>query len=180
MVEDLATSQARAAARLARAPAGPRRKRADAGRLRFAAQVVAELGRLAFAEDLAPDAALEQLRVFCRKHRQRCPSRASVYQMLRKLPLPSLRMARLPASVTAALYNLEGVDEVPADQVAFCCFNFGDTAAMSFASGLPVIALTRALAMRGWRPKSRSVAEAVLRVRRSDARRRAGDPRGAE
>lgn len=175
MIEDLAASQRRALARLGPAPV-KRKPRSDRGRSRFPAEVVDEVARLATVEGLPPGAVWDRVRDFCTRRGHAAPSRASVYQLLRMSPLGSFDRERLPSHVVAALYNLDGVSRIPAEQVAFYCFNYGDHAAMSYASALPTSVLVRALALRGWRPMSRAVAEAVLRVRRSDARRRAGDP----
>lgn len=82
-----------------------------------------------------------------------------------KLPLPTRRVGDLPASVQAALYNLTATSDVPEHQIAFHCFNHGDLRAMSYAAGLPWLAIWRALRLRGWRRKSRGPAEAVARVR---------------
>jgi hypothetical protein len=82
------------------------------------------------------------------------------------LPGPLLRVRDLPASVRRALYNLAPESEVPGHQVAFYCFNYGDLAAISFAAGLPWLALHQARRMRGYRMKSRGLVEAVARARR--------------
>ncbi|MBI4880836.1 MAG: hypothetical protein HY812_14445 [Planctomycetes bacterium] len=74
-------------------------------------------------------------------------------------------MADLPPSVVASLYNLGPQGDVPAHQVAFYCFNYGDLAAVSFASGLPWLALYQALRLPGHRNKSRALLEAVTCVR---------------
>ena len=65
----------------------------------------------------------------------------------------------------SALYNLAPESEVPAHQVAFYCFNYGDLAAASFAAGLPWLALYQAARLPGWRARSRGLLEATLRVR---------------
>jgi hypothetical protein len=93
------------------------------------------------------------------------PSRASVYKWLATLPTPRFRVADLPPSVRDALYNLTDDSEVPAHQLAFSCFNYGDLAAVSFAAGLPWLALYQAARLPGYRPRSRGLLEAVLRAR---------------
>jgi hypothetical protein len=82
------------------------------------------------------------------------------------LPVPTYRVGDLPAPVQDALYNLEPDSEVPAHQLAFYCVNYGDLEAVSFAAGLPWLAIYQALRMRGYRPKSRGLIEAVARARR--------------
>ncbi len=101
----------------------------------------------------------------CRHAGLKPPSRATVYRLLTTLPTPVYRVADLPEAVRHALYNLGPESEVPAHQVAFYCFNYGDVAAMSFASGLPWLALYQAARMRGHRDRSRGLLEAVARAR---------------
>lgn len=74
-------------------------------------------------------------------------------------------MADLPPAVRDALYNLTADSEVPGHQVAFYCFNYGDSAAVSFAAGLPWLALYQAGRLPGFRPRSRGLFEAVMRAR---------------
>ena len=50
---------------------------------------------------------------------------------------------------------------------AFYAFNYGNTATMSFAAGLPVVHLERAARLRGWRPKSLSLLRCVLMARKA-------------
>lgn len=57
--------------------------------------------------------------------------------MLLSLPTRVYRVAGLPPAARHALYNLGDDSHVPAHQLAFYCFNYGDSAAMSFAAGLP-------------------------------------------
>jgi hypothetical protein len=49
--------------------------------------------------------------------------------------------------------------------VVFYCFNTGDLAAMSFAAGLPWLALYQALRMPGHRPMCHALLEAAARAR---------------
>jgi len=93
------------------------------------------------------------------------PSRASVYKLLATLPTPTYRLRSLPAAVQDALYNLVPASVVPGHQLVFYCFNYGDLAAMSFAAGLPWLALYQALLLPGYRARSRGLLEAVARVR---------------
>jgi hypothetical protein len=106
------------------------------------------------------------LKTFCHHKSLPCPSRASVYKLLDRIDGHSYRMSELPPAVRAALYNLGPDAIVPGHQVAFYCFNYGDLSAVSFASGMPWLDLRQAARLRGWRPKSRGLLEAVCRIRR--------------
>ncbi len=93
------------------------------------------------------------------------PSRATAYKLMATLPTPVYRLDELPLAVRNALYNLAPESNVPAHQVAFYCFNYGDLAAISFASGLPWRALYQARLLPGHRDKSRSLLDAVAQAR---------------
>jgi hypothetical protein len=93
------------------------------------------------------------------------PSRASLYKYLSLAHTRERRAGDLPAPAREALYNVGEDSRVPEAQIAFYCFNYGSSAAMSWAAALPWLPLYQASRMRGWRPKSRGVLEAVLRVR---------------
>jgi hypothetical protein len=80
-------------------------------------------------------------------------------------PPPVYDFAALPPAVQRALYNLCEGTSVPAPQVVFASFNYGDIEAISFASGLPWLALYQADRIRGWRPKSHSLLRAVMKGR---------------
>ncbi len=108
---------------------------------------------------------LSRIEAACRRKGLQPPSRATVYKLRNTVPCPTLRKGDLPAAVQAALYNLEPESEVPAHQVAFCCFNYGDLEAMSFAAGLPWLALHQALRLPGYRERSRGPLEAVASAR---------------
>jgi len=86
--------------------------------------------------------------------------------MIATVPGPTWRVGDLPPAVRAALYNLAPESRVPGHQLAFSCFNYGDGRALSFAAGLPWLALYQALRLPGYRPKSRGLIEAVAHVRR--------------
>lgn len=101
----------------------------------------------------------------CRRAGLEPPSRATVYKLLRSLPTPTYRVSDLPPAVRRALYNLGSESDVPAHQVAFYCFNYGDLAAASFAAGLPWLAIHQALEVPGYRARSRGLVEAVARAR---------------
>ena len=100
-----------------------------------------------------------------KKNGPRIPTRATIYHFMAKASTPKYLVKNLPDSVQAALYNLDLESDVPGHQVAFYCFNYGDLQAISFAAGLPWLALYQASKLRGFRPKSRGLLEAVLRVR---------------
>ncbi len=93
------------------------------------------------------------------------PSRSTVYKLLATLPTARFNVVGLPSPVRRALYNLTDGTAVPAHQLAFYCFNYGDLAAASFAAGLPWLALYQAARMPGYRSRSRGLIEAVLRTR---------------
>ncbi|MEW6366573.1 MAG: hypothetical protein AB1714_18245 [Acidobacteriota bacterium] len=109
---------------------------------------------------------LEEVARRCRERGVACPSRASVYAALPRLAGHLYRPSDLPPAVQEALYNLAPDVPVPGRQVAFYCFNYGSVPAVCFAAGLPWLDLYQAAYMRGFRPKSRGLLEAVCRVRR--------------
>lgn len=164
---DITESAARAARRLGPAvKLGGRRPRSDRGRPRIDPRVVAIVqeatggyDRPAFGNLLA--GITEQ----CRQAGLKPPSRATLYKLLATLPTPVYALADLPPAVRHALYNLGAASAVPAHQVAFYCFNYGDVAAMSFAAGLPWLALYQAARMRGHRERSRGLLDAVAHAR---------------
>ncbi len=55
--------------------------------------------------------------------------------------------------------------EVPGPQLAFYCLNYGGIGAISFAAGLPWLALYQAALIPGWRRRSGGLLEAIRRVR---------------
>ena len=111
-------------------------------------------------------AMLETLRERCGALELTPPSRATVYKLLDSLPCATRRVRDLPPPVQQALYNLVPESEAPLHQIAFYCFNYGELAAVSYASGLPWLALYQARRMRGHRPKSVGLLDAALRARR--------------
>ena len=108
---------------------------------------------------------LRQVGDRCRSNGLRPPSRAAAYKLLTSLPTSTFRVDTLPSPVREALYNLAPDSEVPAHQVAFYCFNYGNLSAISFAAGLPWLALYQARRLPGYRPKSRGLLDAVAHVR---------------
>lgn len=130
------------------------------------AAVAIKLESLLGSEERPPMRVIQsELQEFCRHAGHRMPSRATLYACLRSSPTERYVPACLPKAVQTALYNLDMDAPVPGHQLAFYCFNYGDLAAASFAAGLPWLALYQAAHMRGFRPKSRGLLEAVLRVR---------------
>jgi len=109
---------------------------------------------------------LRRLGAECRRKGTTPPSRATVYSFLATVRTPERQVRNLPAVVQRALYNLERDSRVPEAQIAFYCFNYGELGALSYAAGLPWLALYQGRRMRGWRRRSRGLLEAVARVRR--------------
>lgn len=140
-----------------------RRRRADAGQSRLQPAVAARLDSL-LSGRIRPSIALirKALGAFCAERSLPTPSRSALYAAIERLAPPVYDAVRLPQSVRATLYNLDGTARVPGDQLVFHAFNYGDVSAISFASGLPWICLYAAHRLRGWRPKSRSLLESVL------------------
>lgn len=148
------------------AKAGGRRPRSDRGTPRIDVRTLAILGEVCGGYDRPAMAELlARVGETCRAMKLAPPSRASVYKLLATLPTPRYGVAGLPPSVRHALYNLTDDSEVPAHQLAFYCFNYGDLAAASFAAGLPWLALYQAARMPGYRSRSRGLIEAVMRAR---------------
>jgi hypothetical protein len=166
-VFDIGTSQERALRRLRAAPrTSGRRPRSDRGKSRIDAQVLSWLVEATAGQERPAMAdMLERITERCRNEGLTPPSRATVYKLLGTLPTPAYRVAELPPAVGSALYNLTPESEVPGHQVAFYCFNYGDLSAVSFAAGLPWLALYQARRLAGYRAKSRGLLEAILRVR---------------
>ena len=108
---------------------------------------------------------LEDVSERCRRIGVAPPSRATVYKLLRVVDGARHRVGDLPGPVQAALYNLEADSVVPERQVAFYCFNYGDLSALSFAAGLPWLALYQARHLPGHRLRSLGLLRAVLRAR---------------
>lgn len=108
---------------------------------------------------------LEELRARCVTLGVTPPSRATVYNYRDRAPVPTLDMRGLPREVRETLYNLSSDAMVPAHQVAFRAINEGGARAVSYAAGLPWLALHRARGLRGWRPRSRGLIVAICRAR---------------
>ena len=93
------------------------------------------------------------------------PARASLYNALARLDGHVYAVGTLPPAVVEALYNIAPDGLVPGRQLAFYCFNYGSLPAISYAAGLPWLDLYQARRLRGWRPRSRGLLDAVMRVR---------------
>ena len=93
------------------------------------------------------------------------PARASLYNGLARLDGHIYTVATLPRPVVEALYNIAPDGRVPGHQLAFYCFNHGSLSAISYAAGLPWLDLYQARRMRGWRPRSFGLLQAVMRRR---------------
>ena len=162
---DLEASVERARARFGSDAAG--RRRADAGKLRLPEAVLAKLRPLLLGQERPRMVDLErELDAACRRARIRPPSRTTLYSALDRVEGHRYPIAALPAPVRGVLYNLDPTAAVPGHQLAFYCFNYGGADVMSWASGLPWLDLHQAARLGGWRPRSRGLLDAVLRVRR--------------
>lgn len=111
--------------------------------------------------------AQRRLKAYCERRGLTPPSRATLYNAMDRVALPSLGVTALPDAVRAALYNLDlqDGDTISTDQLALYAFNYGDARCLSFAAGLPWLALLRASKLSGWRPKSFALLSAVMRYR---------------
>ena len=144
-----------------------RRLRQDRGHRRLAPELLDEIQReLSGHERPAMPELMRRLEAFARARGLRPPSRATIYQLMSTLPAGTYSIADLPAGVRETLYNLDESRSVPGHQLAFHCFNYGGVDALSFAAGLPWLALYQAARLRGWRARSRGLLDAVLAVRK--------------
>ena len=143
-----------------------RRVRADRGKLRVDPGVVEIVERaLGGRERPSMRRLLEEVGEGCEAVGLGRPSRSTVYKIMSGAKGRRYLVSELPEAVRAALYNLVEESVVPGRQVAFYCFNYGDVEAISFAAGLPWLALYQAGRMPGHRRKSRGLLQAVARVR---------------
>jgi len=109
---------------------------------------------------------LSELSSFCNSHGTRVPARATIYQAMAMLPSPAFTIEDLPPAALETLYNLSPTGLVPGHQLAFYCLNYGTDEAISFAAGLPWLALYQAARLPGWHARSRGLLDAILRVRK--------------
>jgi len=163
---DIESSLERARRRLRGRPGSRRRPRSDRGRFRLDPRVQSIVEEAIGGHDRPAMAAmLRTVSGRCRELGLTPPSRATLYKLMAGLPTGSYRLGDLPPAVQDALYNLQPDSEVPARQVAFYCFNYGDLRAMSFAAGLPWLALYQARRLPGFRARSRGLLDAVATAR---------------
>jgi hypothetical protein len=165
-VFNLEASMKRAEARLGRAPVPGRKRRSDHGNFRLSKSVQRKLEQLLGGDDYpGVNSILRDLKVFCDSAGLPCPSRATIYNYMRRAPGPTFKAKELPRSVQDALYNLHDDAMVPGAQVAFYCFQYGNLTAAQYAAGLPWWPLYQAFRMRGWRAKSKGLLRAALSAR---------------
>jgi hypothetical protein len=165
-VFDLEKSAERARKRLGDAPTMGRRPRSDRGASRLEPEVLALVDELLSGQERPPTRRLlADIERACRERGLTPPSRATVYKLMGQRSGPTYLKRDLPEPVQEALYNLVPESEVPGHQLAFYCFNYGDSRAVSFAAGLPWLAIFQALRMRGYRARSRGLVVAVARAR---------------
>lgn len=144
-----------------------RRPRRDRGRSRLPAELYSKLEELLQGQERPPvRAILQRLEEYCSDHDFDVPARATIYQAMARAPAREYPVQELPAAVQQSLYNLAQDGSVPGHQLAFHCLNYGSTAAVSFAAGLPWLALYQAARLPGWRRRSRGLLEAILKARR--------------
>ncbi len=143
-----------------------RRQRSDRGGSRLDLAVRAHLDLLmsGYAQPRMRDVCTK-ISAHCLAHGLKVPSRATVYNYRTIAKTTPVVSSLLPPEVRSCLYNLEGVVTVPAHQLVFHCLNYGNIRAMSFAASMPWLALFQAGRMRGWRPKSRGLLDAIERGR---------------
>jgi hypothetical protein len=162
---DLRASLARAEQRLGGDPSS-RQRRADRGRSRLHPEVLARLTELLQGHQRPPVREIQdELERFCAGHDATPPARATIYQMMAQLPATSYAIEELPEAVRSTLYNLSPTGDVPGHQLAFHCLNYGTLEAISFAAGMPWLALYQAARLPGWRRRSRGLLEAILKTR---------------
>jgi hypothetical protein len=162
---DLEESMRRAEARLG--SGNGRRHRQDRGESRLDAKVLRRAEKLFAGQERPPvRAIMKTLNEFCAARDLRSPARATIYELMARTSAGTYQVAELPAEVRQTLHNLSEDGSVPGHQLAFYCLNYGGLRAVSFAAGLPWLALYQAARLRGWRPRSRGLLEAIRRVRK--------------
>jgi hypothetical protein len=125
-----------------------------------------ELVRLLHGRDRpAIDSLLAETRARARALRIEAPSRASIYNFMKRCPPHRYAIASLPEPVRKALYNVDPEGTILGHQLAFYAFQHGDLRAACFAAGLPWIDLYLADGLRGWRERSHALLRSVLRFR---------------
>lgn len=143
-----------------------RRPRSDRGSLRIADAVVALARPLLLGQE-RPD--LKQvhaeLSARCVAEGLSAPSRGTLYNLLARIPGHVHSIGELPPHIRDLLYNLDPEGEIQGAQLILYCANYGNDRAMSFAASLPWLDLYQAMQLRGFRPRSRGVVEAICRAR---------------
>lgn len=128
--------------------------------------MLAKLGKLLQGQERPPVRTLRKsLGEYCAVRGLDAPARATIYQAMAQLPARSFAISELPERVRETLHNLSNDGEVPGHQLAFYCLNYGGLAAVSFAAGLPWLALYQAARLPGWRPRSKGLLASICRVR---------------
>lgn len=164
MVFDLIDSQRAGGARLDRASL--RARRADAGKSRLPRAILDEVRAASLGSQRPPMKEVRRrVARVCGERGMRLPTRATLYNVLARVDGHRYPVSALPARVASALYNVAPDAAVPGPQLAFYCFNYGTLDAVSFAAGLPWLGLYQARRLRGWRPRSRGLLDAVLNAR---------------
>lgn len=158
---ELKDSLTRAAERLAQ----PQRRQ-DRRRSRLSPAVEDRIAALLLTQDRPSFSDVHaELEMVCKGRGLDVPSRATLYNALARVRLPSVALADLPESVRTSLNNLGEPSHVSAEQVVFYAFNYGAPEALSFAAGRPWLWLLRASTLTGWRPKSLGLLKAVMAYR---------------
>jgi hypothetical protein len=164
-VIDLQSSLARAEKRMGQTTTS-RRPRRDRGTSRLHPEVLLKLEELLRGQDRLPVRSIQRiLGEFCAARRLRPPARATIYESMARAKVHSFAIADLPHAARESLYNLPETGEVPGHQLAFYCLNYGGLDAISFAAGLPWLALYQADLLPGWRPRSHGLLKAIRLAR---------------
>ncbi|MCK5800688.1 MAG: hypothetical protein KAI47_26055 [Deltaproteobacteria bacterium] len=155
-----------AARRLGPTPVKQRKERADRGHFRLSPAIMRGLAELLEGQEYPGIGSIQaELATTCETLGLVSPSRATIYKVMLRHEGGSYRLDKLPAAVQQALYNLSTESIVPGAQLAFYVFNYGNLAAIQWASGLPWLPLYQAQRMRGWRTKSQGLLRAVAATR---------------
>jgi len=109
---------------------------------------------------------LDKLHRFCTRRGYKVPSKATVYNYMKKSVVHQYDWDVLSPSVQCAMYNLDSSAVIPGHQAVFYALNYGDVAAISFAAGCPWIDLYQADKVPGWRPKSHALLKAIIADRK--------------
>ena len=144
----------------------PRRRRSDAGQLRLSPFVLRAFRALVMGTERPSIASTQRtLAAACRSRGLRPPSRASLYNALRSVRGHQYAASALPPHVRLSLYNLGPEAVVPGPQLVFYGLHYGSVNAASYVLGLPWLDLYQAARRRGWRPRSRGLLLAAMRLR---------------